>query len=143
MAAHAAAPSRISTSRTRGESSVRRTSAAAPPVRPATARTAKASMAADITVMATVVAAASGSDHCQPTVSCDHMAAPKPAKIAAHHPSEVKLARTCAEASSGHPQNPAAASRATIPARITSAVRVRDRGRSQISAISSSANSSP
>ena len=71
------------------------------------------------------------------------MAAPKPAKIAAQQPSEVRLARTCAEASSVHPQNPAAASRATIPPRTTSAVRVRDRGRSQISAISSSANSSP
>jgi len=93
--------------------------------------------------MATVVAAVSGADHCQPIVSWDQIAAPKPRKTAAQQPSAVRLARTCADASSVHPQSPAAASRATIPPRTTSAVRVRDRGRSRISAISSSVNSSP
>jgi hypothetical protein len=71
------------------------------------------------------------------------MAVPTPVKIATQQPSEVRLARTCAEASSAHPQSPAVASRATIPPRATSAVRVHDRGRSEISAIRSSANSSP
>jgi hypothetical protein len=56
-------------------------------------------MAADIITMATVVAAVSGSDHCQPIVSCDHMAAPKSTKIATQQPSETRLARTCAGAS--------------------------------------------
>ena len=100
-------------------------------------------MAADISTMAAAVAAVSGSDHCQPIVSCDHMAAPKLRKIATQQPSEVRLARTCAEASSVQPHSPAAVSRATIPPRTTSAVRVRERGRSETSAIRSSANSSP
>ena len=38
-------------------------------------------MAIDMTTIATVVAPVSGSDHCQPMVSCDHVAAPKPRKI--------------------------------------------------------------
>ena len=41
------------------------------------ARTAKTSIAPDITKIATVVPAVSGSAHCQPMVSCDHMAPPK------------------------------------------------------------------
>jgi len=41
----------------------------------------QASMAIDMTTIATVVAPVSGSDHCQPMVSCDHVAAPKPRKI--------------------------------------------------------------
>jgi uncharacterized protein YbjT (DUF2867 family) len=100
-------------------------------------------MAADITTMATVVAALSGADHCQPTVSCDHMAALRLTKTAAQQPSAVRLAGTCADASSVLPTSPAAASRAMIPPRITSAVRDFDRGRSVMSATSSSANSSP
>jgi hypothetical protein len=100
-------------------------------------------MAADITTTATVVAVVSGLDHCQPIVSCDQMAAPKPAKTAVQQPSAVRLARIWENASSVHPQSPAAASRATIPPRATSAVRAGDRGRSEISAISSSANSAP
>ena len=71
------------------------------------------------------------------------MAPPKPRKTAAQQASEARLARTCAAASGAHPHSPASASRATIPPRITSAVRDRDRGRSPISEIRSSVNSSP
>ena len=102
----------------------------------------KTSIAPDITNVATVPAV-SGSDHCQPMVSCDQMAPPMPTKTAAQQASEARLARTCAAASGAHPHSPASASRATIPPRITSAVRDRDRGRSSMSEIRSSVNSSP
>ncbi len=60
----------------------------------ASARARKASMAADISTMATVVAAASGADHCQPIVSCDHIAAPNPRNTAAQQPNATRLTRT-------------------------------------------------
>ena len=49
----------------------------------------------DITIIAVVVPMVSGRDHCQPMVSCDHMAMPKARKAARAQPSETTLARTC------------------------------------------------
>ncbi len=106
------------------------------------ARTATTSIAADITNVATA-AAVSGADHCQPMVSCDHMAPPKPRKTAAQQASEARLARTRGAAPGAQPHSPASASRATIPPRITSAIRDRTLGRSAMSQIRSSVNSSP
>ena len=76
------------------------------------------------------------------------MAPPKPRKTAAQQASEARLARAwlaraCGAAPGAQPHSPASASRATIPPRITSAVRHHDRGRSPMSEISSSVNSSP
>ena len=100
-------------------------------------------MAADVTMVAAAAAPPLDSDHCQPIVSCDQMAAPKPRKMLRQQASDTRLARTCPAASAANPQSPALASRAAIPPRITSAVRARERGRSSISAIRSPANSSP
>ena len=71
------------------------------------------------------------------------MAPPKPRKTATQQASEARLARACGAASGAQPHSPASASRARIPPRITSAVRDRDRGRSAMSQIRSSVNSSP
>jgi hypothetical protein len=60
----------------------------------AAARTVKASIAADSMTIATVVARASGADHCQPMVSCDQMSAPKPRKTAVQQASDTRLALT-------------------------------------------------
>ena len=90
-----------------------------------------------------MVAALSGADHCQPMVSWDHRAPPTPRKTAAQQVSEARLARTRAWAPGAHPHSPASTSRATIAPRITSAVRAPDRGRSLMSEIRSSVNSSP
>jgi len=109
----------------------------------ASARTPNASMAADITTVAAMVAAVPGSDHCQPMMSCDHSAVPKMRKTVTQQASDTRLARACPDASGPHPHNPALASRATMPPRATSAVRAHDPGRSEISEISSSVNSSP
>ena len=110
------------------------------------ASTARTSIAPDITTVATT-AAVSGTDHCQPIVSCDHMAPPKPRKTAAQQASEARLARARFPArsvpSGAKPHRPASVSLATIPPRTTSAVRAGDLGRSARSAISSSVNSAP
>ncbi len=58
------------------------------------ANTTKRSMAPDITTMAALVPMASGRAHCQPIVSCDHMAAPSVTNTARAHPREARLART-------------------------------------------------
>ena len=110
------------------------------------ASTAKTSIAPDITTVATE-AAVSGADHCQPMVSCDQMAPPKPRKTAMQQASEARLARARFPArsvpSGAKPHRPASVSLAAIAPRITSAVRAGDLGRSVRSAISSSVNSSP
>ena len=48
----------------------------------------------DMRTMAAVVPIASGGAHCQPIVSCDHMAAPKARNTASAHPSDARPART-------------------------------------------------
>ena len=68
----------------------------------------KSTMAPDMTTMAARVAVVSGSDHCQPMVSCDHMATPKARKTPRAHPSDAKLARACSDGSSALPPRPAA-----------------------------------
>jgi hypothetical protein len=100
-------------------------------------------MTSDITITAAVVAVVPGRDHCQPTVSCDHMATPNARYAVAAHPSDARLARIWSEGSSGLALSPAPVRRATNPLRATSALRRHDRGRSDRSATSNSANSAP
>ena len=72
------------------------------------------------------------------------MAPPKAGKTATQQASEARLARAWAAGGLGRAAaQPGSASRATSPPRITSAVRDRDRGRSAMSQIRSSVNSSP
>jgi hypothetical protein len=85
----------------------------------------------------------SGSDHCQPMVNCDQMAMPNARKTPNAQPSDAKLARTWSPGSIAWPVSPALVSLAVSPLQATSALRRNERGRSQISAVSSSVNSSP
>ena len=64
--------------------------------------------APDMTIMATEVAVVSGSDHCQPMVSCDHMATPKARNTAAQQPSDTRLARTWSAGVERAPAEPGA-----------------------------------
>jgi hypothetical protein len=93
--------------------------------------------------------------HTHALSSCDHWAAPTTRKTALAAAIEARLAVACrflavansapspAGAASGKPARPASARRAMIPPRATSRARSTDRGRSSMSAMSSSANSSP
>ena len=123
------------------------------------ARTATASRAGIATDIATVAKAATGAlsgaaVHCHPMVSCDHMAAPNQRKTARLQPSVSRLAVTWRRAGptsdatpgdsrTGTPHRPATASRENAPPRMMSRVRAVERGRSSMSEISSSVNSSP
>ena len=89
------------------------------------------------------VADPDGADHCHPMVSWDHIAMPAARKAATEKPSVASPRRTCCFGCRASPARPANASRARTPLRSTSAVRLRDRGRSEMSSSRSWVNSSP